>query len=69
MILNDAEPLDDLLLRCAAPSGDAGKTLAEGHQRLVEDGVLLDDAERFDLLLQRCQALALQVNAAALGAT
>jgi len=51
-----------------APSGDARKTLAEDYQRMVEDGLLLDDAEPFDVLLQRCQALALKVNAAALGA-
>jgi hypothetical protein len=31
---------------------------------MVEDGLLLDDAEPFDVLLQRCQALALKVNAA-----
>jgi hypothetical protein len=52
-----------------APSGDARKTLAEDYQRMVEDGLLLDDAEPFDVLLQRCQALALKVNAAVLGAT
>jgi hypothetical protein len=51
-----------------APSGDARKTLAEDYQRLVEAGLLLDDAEPFDVLLQRCQALALNVNAAVLGA-
>ena len=51
-----------------APGGDARKTLAEDYQRMVEDGLLLDDAEPFDVLMQRCQALALKVNAAALGA-
>ena len=51
-----------------APSGEARQTLAEDYQRMVEDGLLLDDAEPFDVLLQRCQALALKVNAAALGA-
>jgi hypothetical protein len=35
---------------------------------MVEDGLLLDDAEPFDVLRQRCQALALKVNAAVLGA-
>ena len=35
---------------------------------MIDDGLLLDDAEPFDVLLQRCQALALKVNAAALGA-
>lgn len=47
-----------------APSGDARRALAEDYQRMVEDGLLLDDAEPFDALLQRCQALADKVNAA-----
>ena len=51
-----------------APGGDARKTLAEDYQRMIDDGLLLDDAEPFDVLLQRCQALALKVNTAALGA-
>ena len=51
-----------------APSGDARKTLAEDYQRMVEDGLLLDEAEPFDVLLQRCHALALTVNAAVRGA-
>lgn len=68
----DGEPID---YRAAvtsaldlAPSGDARKTLAEDYQRMVGDGLLLDDAESFDALLQRCRALALKVNAAVLGA-
>ena len=52
-----------------APSGDARKTLAEDYQRMVEDGLLLDDAEPFDALLERCQALAERVNAVARGST
>jgi hypothetical protein len=47
-----------------APSGEARQTLAEDYQRMVEDGLLLEDAEPVDVLLQRCQALALKVNAA-----
>ena len=47
-----------------APAGDARQALAEDYQRMVEDGLLVDDAEPFDVLLQRCQALALKVNAA-----
>jgi Nucleotidyl transferase AbiEii toxin, Type IV TA system len=46
-----------------APSGHARQTLAEDYQRMVEDGLLLDDAEPFDDLLQRCQALSDKVNA------
>ncbi len=30
---------------------------------MVDDGLLLDDAEPFDALLSRCQALAEKVNA------
>lgn len=52
-----------------APIGDARKALAEDYRRMVEDGLLLDDAEPFDKLLERCQALALKVNAAVAGAT
>ena len=46
-----------------APAGEARKALAEDYQRMVEDGLLLDDAEPFDVLLDRCQALADRVNA------
>ena len=52
-----------------APSGDARRTLAEDYQRMVGDGLLLDDAEPFDALLQRCRAIAVKVNAAARNAT
>ncbi|MES2992481.1 MAG: nucleotidyl transferase AbiEii/AbiGii toxin family protein [Pseudomonadota bacterium] len=51
-----------------APSGDARKTLADDYQRMVGDGLLLSDAESFDVLLQRCQAIALKVNQAVVGA-
>jgi len=46
-----------------APSGEARKVLAEDYARMVEDGLLLDEAESFDVLLERCQALAEKVNA------
>ncbi len=52
-----------------APSGAARKTLAEDYQHMVEDGLLLNDAETFDVLLQRCPALADRVNAVARGST
>ena len=35
---------------------------------MVDDGMLLEDAEPFETLMQRCQALALKVNAAVQGA-
>jgi hypothetical protein len=47
-----------------APSGGARKALVEDHQDMVEDGPLLDHAESFYILLQRCQPLALKENAA-----
>jgi hypothetical protein len=46
-----------------APRGDAHKALSEDYRRMVDDGLLLDDAEPFDTLLSRCQALAEKVNA------
>lgn len=52
-----------------APKGDALRALAEDYQRMVDDGLLLDDAEPFDALLQRCQKLAEKVNAATRSAT
>lgn len=48
-------------------SAAAGRALAQDYQRMVEDGLLLDDAEPFVVLLQRCQALADKVNAAVRG--
>lgn len=48
-----------------APTGEARPALADDYQRMLEDGLLLDDAEPFDALLERCQALAERVNAVA----
>lgn len=45
-----------------APVGNARKALAEDYQRMVEDGLLLEDAEPFDALLEHCLALAAKVN-------
>lgn len=47
-----------------APSGEARQMLAEDYRSMVEDGLLLEDAEPFDVLLERCQMLANKVNAA-----
>ena len=52
-----------------APRGDARTALAEDYRRMVEDGLLLDDAAPFDALLQRCQARAERVDAVARGST
>ena len=43
--------------------GDVAQLLTD-YQDMVEDGLLLDHAEPFYILLQRCQALALKENAA-----
>lgn len=63
----DGEPIDYLSAVSGAlelaPRGHARQQLAEDYARMVEDGLLLDDAESFDVLLQRCQALAEKVNA------
>ncbi len=45
------------------PDGAARTALTDDYQRMVEDGLLMDDAEPFDNLLERCQALAGKVNA------
>lgn len=49
------------------PDGKARTTLAEDYQRMVEDGLLMDDAEPFDELLEHCRDLAERTNAAAGG--
>lgn len=46
-----------------APAGEARDVLASDYEHMVEDGLLLDDAEPFESLLERCQALAEKVNA------
>jgi hypothetical protein len=45
------------------PEGQSRAALSEDYQRMVEDGLLLDDAEAFDALLERCQIIADKVNA------
>jgi hypothetical protein len=44
------------------PGGEARAALADDYQRMVDDGLLMEDAESFDNLLERCQALAHKVN-------
>ena len=51
-----------------APAGEAQNVLASDYEHMVEDGLLLDDAEPFESLLERCQALAEKVNAKVLAA-
>lgn len=49
------------------PNGDARTALADDYQRMVEDGLLMDDAEPFGNLLERCQTLTDKVNARTCG--
>lgn len=44
------------------PEGAARELLAEDYRRMVEDGLLLDEAESFDALLQRCGEIERQAN-------
>lgn len=40
------------------PAGDALKALGEDYRRMVEDGLLLEDAEPFETLIDRCVDIA-----------
>lgn len=46
------------------PSGDGAKALAEDYARMVEDGLLLEDAEPFDTLMAHCADIAARANSA-----
>lgn len=46
------------------PGGDASKALQEDYGRMVEDGLLLDDAESFEALMARCADIAARANRA-----
>jgi hypothetical protein len=45
------------------PQGRALDKLAEDYERMLQDGLLLDDAEPFNNLLDRCQAIQAKANA------
>ncbi|ANW02858.1 nucleotidyl transferase AbiEii/AbiGii toxin family protein [Bradyrhizobium icense] len=47
------------------PGGDAAKALEEDYGRMVEDGLLLDDAENFEVLMARSADIARRANEAA----
>ena len=47
------------------PGGDAAKALEEDYGRMVEDGLLLEDAEPFEELMTRCADIAARANRAA----
>ncbi|MGI4730630.1 MAG: nucleotidyl transferase AbiEii/AbiGii toxin family protein [Janthinobacterium lividum] len=46
------------------PGGEASKALQEDYGRMVEDGLLLDDAEPFEALMARCADIAARANRA-----
>jgi hypothetical protein len=46
------------------PSGDGLKALEEDYARMVEDGLLLEDAEPFEALMTRCADIAARTNRA-----
>jgi hypothetical protein len=48
-----------------APNGEARAALASDYAHMVEDGLLLEDAEPFEELLERCADIADRVNRAA----
>jgi hypothetical protein len=43
------------------PEGNALNTLRGDYQRMLEDGLLLEDAESFDLLMDKCKKIQEQV--------
>lgn len=45
------------------PVGDGAKALEEDYVRMVEDGLLFDDAEPFGALMARCQDIAVRLTA------
>ncbi|GMV63350.1 MAG: nucleotidyltransferase [Parvibaculum sp.] len=46
------------------PIGDGVKALGDDYARMIEDGLLFDDAEPFDSLIERCAQIAERVNQA-----
>jgi len=46
------------------PSGDGAKALAEDYARMVDDGLLLEDAEPFDALMAHCADITARANGA-----
>ncbi|WP_102959716.1 nucleotidyl transferase AbiEii/AbiGii toxin family protein [Mangrovicella endophytica] len=62
----DREPIDYAAAvnggLCLVPAGEALKTLSDDYARMVDDGLLLDDAESFDALMARCAEIADRVN-------
>lgn len=47
------------------PAGDGAKALADDYARMVDDGLLLDEAEPFEVLMERCADITARANSAA----
>ena len=45
------------------PTGTAHAVLADDYARMLADGMLLDDTEPFDALMERCAAIEARANA------
>ena len=48
---------------CLVPKGAARERLAEDYAAMVRDGLLLDDADPFDTVMEHCQAIQERANA------
>ena len=49
------------------PAGAVNAVLADDYARMLADGMLLDETEPFDALMERCAAIETRANAAAAG--
>ena len=47
------------------PAGNGAKALEDDYARMVEDGLLFDDAEPFEALMARCADIAARANGTA----
>lgn len=52
-------------LQLVPAGGEAKAVLAEDYARMVEDGLLLEDAEPFEVLMERSAEIAARINSAA----
>ena len=44
------------------PCGAAHRVLADDYERMLADGMLLDESEPFDALMERCAAIEIRAN-------
>ncbi len=61
----DRTPIDYAGGLQLVPVGDGAKALEDDYARMVEDGLLFDDAEPFEALMARCADIAARANRAA----